>query len=311
MSSARQQAAQTLGPILAAAAAALAAAGFDDGRRQARRLAVAALGLAPAEVFGHPERAVAAPQRRRLQTMLRRMIAGEPLSRIDGRREFWGLEFALSADALDPRPESEAVVEAVLARIPRRAAPLRLLDLGTGSGCLLLALLAELPRAIGVGVDIAAGAAATARMNAAALGLDRRARFLVGAWGSALRSRFAVIIANPPYVPRSALAELPRAVQGYDPHRALDGGHDGLEAFRAIAAGLSDLLAPEGIFATEVGIGQGEAVAALLESSGLSVEAIEPDLAGIARCVVAVQPAQPVGRRPRRQKMVGMCRRPV
>jgi release factor glutamine methyltransferase len=284
---AKEPAAQTLGSLLAEVAGGLAAAGFDEPRRRARRLAGAALDLDPAELLAHPQRAVAAPQERRLRWMLRRLIGGEPISRIAGRRAFWGLEFGLSADTLDPRPDSEAVVAAVLARIPKLEARLRLLDLGTGTGCLLLALLSELPRASGVGVDIAAGAAATARLNAAALGLDRRARFFVGEWGRALDGRFAVIVANPPYIPSPTLADLPGAVRSYDPRRALDGGPDGLDAYRAIAADLPRLLRQDGIFAAEIGVGQGDAISALLSESGLAPEAIERDLAGIARCLVA------------------------
>jgi release factor glutamine methyltransferase len=214
------------------------------------------------------------------------MIACEPLSRMAGRREFWGLEFALSANTLDPRPESEILVEAVLRRIARRDAPLRLLDLGTGAGCLLLALLAELPEATGVAVDISAGAAATARMNAVALGLATRARFFVGEWGRALAGRFSVVVTNPPYITRMALAVLPRAVRLYDPRLALDGGTDGFQAYRAIGAELPNLLTRDGIFVTEVGIGQADVVAGILGNIGLAIDGVEHDVAGIARCVV-------------------------
>jgi release factor glutamine methyltransferase len=278
--------AQTLGSIFAEAAAALAAAGCGAARRRARRLIGAALDLGSSELLAHPDQEIAERQVQHIRWMVRRMIACEPLSRMAGRREFWGLEFGLSADTLDPRPDSETVVEAVLRCLPRRDAALRLLDLGTGTGCLLLALLSELPRATGVALDIGAGAAATARMNAAALGLASRARFLVGDWGRALAGRFAVVVANPPYISRAALAELPRAVRGYDPPRALDGGADGLQAYRAIAADLPDLLTPDGIFATEVGRGHADAVARMLENIGLAVDPVAYDLAGIARCVV-------------------------
>jgi release factor glutamine methyltransferase len=278
---------ETLGSILAEVAAEFAAAGIDEAWRRARRLIGSAFGLSPAELLAHPGRTVDAPQLRRLQSMLKRMIAGEPLTRIIGRREFWGLEFGLSVDTLDPRPDSEAVIGAVLARLPRRDARLRVLDLGTGTGCLLLALLSELPRASGVGVDIAAGAVATARMNAVALGLAARARFLVGEWANPLADRFAVIVANPPYVPRAALADLSPTVRDHDPRPALDGGRDGLEAYRKILADLPRLLTPEGILAIEFGVGQADAVSLLLEQAGLSVEAVETDLAGNARCVVA------------------------
>lgn len=286
----------TLGSILAETVAALSAKGFGEARRLARRLVNSALGLGSSELLAYPEREIAERQARHIRSMIGRMIAGEPLSRMAGRREFWGLEFALSADTLDPRPESETLVEAVLRRIPRRDAGLRLLDLGTGSGCLLLALLSELPGATGVGVDLSAGAAATARSNAVALGFASRAGFFVGAWGRALAGRFAVVVANPPYITRIGLAELPRAVRDYDPRLALDGGADGLEAYRAIGSDLPGLLTEDGIFVTEVGTGQADTIARILGNFDLATDGIERDLAGIARCVVA----RPTVWRPRR-----------
>src|SRR5271165_1538279 len=178
----------------------LSQAGFAEPRRAARRLVASSLDLTPAELLGHSEQALDEQQTGRVRLALHRMAEREPLSRILGRREFWGLEFALSADTLDPRPETETVVEAVLRRVLNRDAPLRFLDLGTGTGCILLALLSEFPAAIGFGVDIALGAVMTARRNATALGLAERAHFLVGDWGRALSSRFDVIVSNPPYI---------------------------------------------------------------------------------------------------------------
>jgi release factor glutamine methyltransferase len=235
------------------------------------------------------------------------MVAGEPLSRIFEKREFWGLEFNLSSDTLDPRPETETVIEAVLRREPDRSAPRRLLDLGTGTGCLLLALLAEFPEASGVGIDIAEGAVRTATRNAVNLGLADRARFVVGDWATAVSGKFDAILANPPYIASEALALLPREVSCHDPWRALDGGEDGLRSHRAIAEAAPRLLSSHGILATEIGAGQKEAVATIMKENSLLVDGIEKDLAGIARCVIA-RPA-PHGRR--RQKKVGMCCRPV
>ena len=277
---------ETLGSILAEASRALSAAGCSEARRRARRLIGSALGVSASELLSHPDREIAEREARLIRRLVSRTLECEPLGRALGRREFWGLEFGLSADTLDPRPDSEAVVEAVLRRIPERDAPLHLLDLGTGTGCLLLALLSELPKATGVAVDIVIGAATTARMNAAALGFASRAWFCVGDWGKALSARFAVVVFNPPYIARAALAQLPRAVRGYDPRPALDGGVDGLEAFRAIGADLPRLLTPDGIFAAEVGIGQVGAVSTILNSAGLAVHGIAHDLAGVARCVV-------------------------
>jgi len=236
--------------------------------------------------LAHLDREIAEREAQHIRRLVSRVLRCEPLTRVLGRREFWGIEFGLSADTLDPRPDSEAIVEAVLRRVPERNAALRLLDLGTGTGCLLLALLSELPKATGVGIDIVIGAATTARMNAAALGFASRAWFCVGDWGKALSARFAVVVFNPPYITRMGLAELPRAVRGYDPWRALDGGVDGLEAFRAIGADLPSLMTPTGIFVTEVGIGQVDAVSSIMSSAGLAIVGIEHDFAGVPRCVV-------------------------
>ena len=297
----------TCGRLVAEAAAALSAAGVADPRRQARRLISGALAIPPPDLFGDPDRALDEQQISRVLALLRRMVAGEPLSRIFEKREFWGLEFTLSADTLDPRPETETVIEAVLRREPDRSAPRRLLDLGTGTGCLLLALLAELPAASGVGIDIAEGAVRTAVRNAVCLGLADRARFFVGDWATAVSGKFDAILANPPYIASEALALLPREVACHDPWRALDGGEDGLRSHRAIAEAASGLLSPGGIFATEIGAGQEDAVAAIMKENSLIVDGIEKDLAGIARSVIA-RPA-PHGRR--RQKKVGMRYGPV
>jgi release factor glutamine methyltransferase len=281
----------TIGAALATAAAALTAAGFDEPRRRARRLVAAALDLSEAAVFGYPERALPAAEELRLKAMLGRMAAREPLSRILGRRAFWGLDFVLSAATLDPRPESEGLVEAVLARLPDRARPYRFLDLGTGSGCLLLALLCEYAEASGVGVDIAPDAVRTARDNARRLGLADRAAFAADDWGQAVAGRFDAVVANPPYIPTPALGGLPPEVRDHDPRRALDGGTDGLASYRALAAALPRLLRPGGMFAVEIGAGQAESVAAIVARHGLGVAEVRPDLAGIARCLVGHGPS--------------------
>jgi len=277
----------TIGSAIADAAASLAAGKFDEPRRRARRLVAAALGLAPAEVFAYPERPVGEREAERIAALLQRTLAHEPLSRVFGTREFWGLEFRLSADAFDPRPETETVVEAVLARLPERGRDYRILDLGTGSGCLLLALLSEFPAATGIGVERMPGAAATAHANAAALGFAGRARFVVGDWAASITGRFDAIVANPPYIATATIATLPPEVRDFDPHRALDGGADGLDAYRAIAADLPRLLMPGGIFAAELGAGQHRDVAAILAGQGLDIATFADDLAGITRCILA------------------------
>jgi len=277
----------TIGSALGEIALALEQAGFDEARRRARRLLAAALNLSSTEVFTRLDRAITEGERERIAAMLRRALMHEPLSRIMRVREFWGLEFGLSPDTLDPRPETETLVEAVLARLPERDRPYRFLDLGTGSGCLLLALLSEFPAASGVGVDRAPGAIITARDNAGRLGLAARAHFAAGDWGRGLDERFDAIVSNPPYIESNAMPGLPREVRDFDPPLALDGGADGLDAYRAIAAELPRLLAPTGIFACEIGQGQENAVAGIIIAAGLVIDAVLPDLAGIPRCVVA------------------------
>jgi release factor glutamine methyltransferase len=295
---------ETLGSLLAEAAATLARAGFAEPRRRARRLVALALDLTAAEVLARPELVLDEQRSDHIRFALGRMVDHEPLSRILGHREFWGLEFSLSPDTLDPRPETETVVEAVLRRFPDRKAPFSFLDLGTGTGCILLALLTEFPAATGFGLDLALGAGLTARHNAAALGLAARAHFLVGDWGTAVSGKFDVIVSNPPYIDRAALADLPREVILYDPWLALDGGLDGLCAYRSLVADLPRLLKLEGVFACEVGSGQASAVAAMLRANGLAIDGCERDLAGTMRCVVARGPRQTA------QKVVGIRRLP-
>ncbi len=298
---------RTCGWLVAEAAAVLGAAGVADPRRQARRLISGALAIPPPDLFGHPNRALDELQISRVLALLPRMLGGEPLSRILERREFWGLEFSLSADTLDPRPDTETVIEAVLRRVPDRDEPLRLIDLGTGTGCLLLAVLAEFPAASGVGIDIAEGAVRTAARNAVYLGFADRARFLVGDWATAVSGNFDAILANPPYIASEALALLPREVACHDPLRALDGGKDGLRSHRAIAKAAPRLLSSNGILVTEIGAGQADAVATIMQDNGLIVDGIEKDLAGIARCVIA----RPAPHDKQGQKKVGMRFRPV
>ena len=295
----------TVGSLLDDAAARLSQAGVDEPRRMARRVLGAVLEISAAEMLSRPEQVVEDLQVNQVRLTLDRMVAREPLSRILGRREFWGLEFALSADTLDPRPETETIVEAVLRRFPDRQKPLRLLDLGTGTGCILLALLSEFPNAVGFGVDLSTGAATTAQRNAGRLGFADRAHFLVGDWGAAISGQLDAIIANPPYIPDPLLTGLPREVALYDPQLALSGGEDGLQAYRSLARDLGRLLRPKAFFFAEIGLGQDRAVAAIIRASGLVIDGYENDLAGTVRCLVAR------AEMPTPQKSVGMRRIPV
>ncbi|MGE5766906.1 MAG: peptide chain release factor N(5)-glutamine methyltransferase, partial [Bacteroidota bacterium] len=260
----------TLAEAVAAAVARLAAAGIDDPRRDARLLICRLLGGGPELLLARPERVLTPDEGARIAAAVARRAAREPVSRILGEREFWSLPFGLNAATLDPRPDSETLVAAVLAALPAvlpgRAAPLTLLDLGTGSGCLLLALLSELPDATGCGIDISAAAVEQATANAARLGLAGRARFLHRSWAEGMDPEAAwdVVLSNPPYIASGEIAGLAPEVAAYDPRAALDGGPDGLAAYRALVPVAARLLRAGGLVALEVGAGQAEAVEVLL-----------------------------------------------
>ena len=202
-----------------------------------------------------------------------RRLRREPMAYILGEREFWSLPLRVSPAVLVPRPESETVVEAALESIADRAAPLRILDLGTGSGCLLLALLSELPHASGLGIDRSAAALAIARANAERLGLADRAAFREGDWGYGLAGPFDVIVSNPPYVARTDARNLAPEVFAFEPQEALFAGADGLDAYRALAPDCARLLAQDGVTCLEIGQGQGASVAAILRRHGLRLVA--------------------------------------
>jgi release factor glutamine methyltransferase len=204
-----------------------------------------------------------------------------------GTREFWSLPFAVSPATLIPRPDSETLVEAAIEAFPDRRQVRRILDLGTGTGCLLLAALTEFPGAVGTGTDRVPEAAALARRNAAALGLAGRARFLVADWAGPLAGRFDLVLGNPPYVERGAIPGLAPEVARHEPASALDGGADGLDAYRALAAALPRLLAPgTGRAVLELGQGQRPAVEALARAAGLAPLGCRPDLGGTDRALV-------------------------
>lgn len=269
---------------LEAGAARLARAGIDNPWREARLLLAHATGVSEAVLIGYPERDVA--EEPEYYCLVERRAAREPVSHLVGRREFWSLEFEVTADTLDPRPDSETIIEAVIESRPDTAAGLRILDLGTGTGCLLAALLTEFPAASGVGVDRNPASAAVARRNMARLGLCDRAWIVVSDWASALSGEFDVVVANPPYIPGGEIASLAPEVAGFEPVLALDGGPDGLEPMRRVADALPALLAPGGLACIEFGDGQRDAVAALVEARDLAVQAVRADLAGRSRCLV-------------------------
>ncbi len=268
------------------AAAILRAAGVATPWLDAGLLLAHALGMTREEILIKAERPLAAAESIAFTALIARRARREPVSHLLGRREFWSLDFTVGPDVLDPRPDSETLIESVLSRIGDRAAPLTILDLGTGSGCLLLALLHELPKASGLGRDLSAAALAVAAKNAAALGLARRCRFDEGDWGRGLTQAFDIIVANPPYLTRRDMAETAPEVRDFEPHLALDGGDDGLDAYRRLGPDILRLLTPEGFAAIEIGRDQGDPVRALFASAGLVMESGARDLAGIERCLV-------------------------
>jgi release factor glutamine methyltransferase len=279
----------SIGSARRALAAAFREAGLDSPDLDARILVGHVLGLDHAELAAAAKRDLNASEARQIAVLGARRLARESVAAIVGHKEFWGLQLRVSAATLVPRPETEAVVEAALQAVDAggsRTRPLRIADLGTGSGCLLLALLSELPHAHGVATDISADALTLARANAHALGLGQRAAFVRGDFADALAAPFDLIVSNPPYVATGELATLAPEVQR-EPVRALDGGADGLAAYRAIAAGVPPLLAPAGALVLEVGVGQAAAVEALLAAAGLTVGPPMRDLAGVPRAVVA------------------------
>ena len=222
-----------------------------------------------------------------LESSARRRLAGEPVARILGRREFWGLSFSVDEAVLDPRAETEGLVASILDALGKRQSePLRILDLGTGSGAILCALLSELPRSFGIGIDRSLGACRTASRNVSALGLADRARVVCGSWSDALEARFEVIVSNPPYIPDEQIINLDPDVRDFDPYEALAGGPDGLSAYRAIIPRVAGLLTPRGIVALECGWDQGETVAFLMRSAGLRDVTTFKDLAGFDRVLV-------------------------
>lgn len=272
--------------------AALASPGLD-----ARLLTAEACGLSAEEAILKSGMALTSEQAQKLASFAARRLSGEPVSRIIGRREFWGMSFAVSAATLDPRPESELLVEAVLDYVKSKgllASPLHILDLGTGSGCLLGALLSEMPASWGVGIDRSQAALETAQDNLSRLGLLDRASLLCGDWLSAVAElQFDAIVCNPPYIETGEIGTLGAAVRDYDPGLALEGGEDGLDAYRAIIPQAAAALRVGGLLVCEVGHRQSGAVLELMQQTtrheGFSTITILKDLAGAERAVAGVR----------------------
>ena len=266
---------------------------IESAELDARILVGAALGLDLTGMIAAANRHLTSEEAARLENFARRRLDGEPVARILGTREFWGLPLKLSAATLVPRPDTETVVELALEMLraaPRPHQPLRIADIGTGSGAILLALLSELPDAFGVGTDISEDALQTARSNAVGLKLVDRTGFVACDYAAALSGPFGLIVSNPPYIRSAEIAGLATEVRGHDPHAALDGGMDGLDAYRALIPQAARLLAPAGVLVVEVGQGQSADIEGFMTASGLTLPVpAKADLAGIRRAVVGRQ----------------------
>jgi release factor glutamine methyltransferase len=275
-----------LGEVFAQAIRRLTSARVDAPRTDARLLIARALDIPSHQVVTEGARSLTEAELSKIEDLMNRREGREPLARILGSQEFWSLPFAVTGDTLIPRPDSETLVEAALAYVKPLARPLRILDLGTGTGCLLLSVLHEVPTATGLGVDINPGAVGVATANAEALGLADRARFVVGDWADGVDGGFDAVLSNPPYIADDAIGRLEPEVGRFEPRLALAGGADGLDAYCRIAGDLPRLLAHGSYAFIEIGQHMEEAVAGLFDNALLQVTESKADLAGISRCIV-------------------------
>lgn len=278
--------------LLRDTAVALTAAGIDNARFEARLLLAHAAGVTIERLIAHGDDMAPPAVAEALRGLTARRVRREPMAYILGEREFWGLPFKVSRAVLVPRPDSETLIEAALALMPDRTAPWRIVDLGVGSGCLLLTLLREFPNARGVGMDASAAALAVTQTNAEALEVAPRLRLVEGdwrqpGWAEQLGGPFDLLVSNPPYVETAEIAGLMPDVARFEPHLALDGGPDGLVAYRAIAGAAARLVIPGGRVLIEAGEGQAPDISVLLSTAGFVPGRLWKDLGGIDRIVPA------------------------
>jgi release factor glutamine methyltransferase len=283
----------TLASLLRDMRSRFAKAGLDEPASDARTLIAGLLGLSPTEFLSNPERLIPAADQERIAAAIERRLAREPVFRILGYREFYGLELALSRETLEPRPDTEILVDRLLPYLQRVVSlnqTVSLVDFGTGTGAIALALLSQCPQAVAVGVDISDDALATARANAERLGFGDRFRTVRSNWADNVAERFDVLVSNPPYIARSVLSDLPPEVRLHDPAAALDGGMDGLDAYRALAAAAPDCLVKNGIVGLEIGYDQRESVTDLFEGAGLVLQEAVKDYGGNDRVLIFSMP---------------------
>jgi release factor glutamine methyltransferase len=261
-------------------------AGVESARMEARLLMRFVLNISLEALLMDGSRVLTEQDKMQFDDLVVLRAERRPMSQVLGFREFWGMNFCVTGDTLTPRPDSETLISALLQQKPQRGQALKILDLGTGTGCLLLSALSEYPQASGLGVDISDAALAIAERNAASLGLKNRALFKKSDWNSEINGVWDVILSNPPYIPTEEIPKLSPEVATYEPQAALDGGSDGLNCYLRISRFLPNILAKEGVALLEVGAGQAKDVARLVSEQGLNIADITRDLAGIERCVI-------------------------
>jgi release factor glutamine methyltransferase len=277
---------ETVGTLLAEGRGLLEGQGIDTAALDARLLLQMACGVTHEAIVAEPRSRIGTEQATAYRLMIARRAAREPLSRIFGTREFYGRPFLLAPSVLDPRPDTETLIDAVIERFADRG-PFRFLDLGTGSGNIALTILGELPNATAVATDLSPSALSVARANAARHGVLGRVGFLNANWFDAVEGLFDLLVSNPPYIPLSDIDRLEPEVRDHDPRSALDGGPDGLEAYRRITVGAKSRLAPGGCVMVEIGAGQEGDVGAIFAAAGFRLDAARNDLAGLPRCLTA------------------------
>jgi release factor glutamine methyltransferase len=260
---------------------------IENPQLEARILLAFAARVEQTRVIGYPEDKLDNTVIRNLEKIIARRKTGEPIAYITGVKEFWSLNFNVTPETLIPRPDSETIVQSVLDTITNHMDRLSILDLGTGSGCLLLALLSELPNAKGVGIDISPATCKIAKKNAKELGLNNRAKFCQGNWMEGILDQFDIIVTNPPYIAEPDIKLLDREIQLFEPHLALSGGPDGVSAYRLIAKGSIARLKTAGILVVEIGINQAQSIKNIFIENGLEIIKTQRDFSNIERCILA------------------------
>jgi release factor glutamine methyltransferase len=277
----------TLGSVYRYLIRELSLSKIENPQLEARILLAFASGVKQTRIIGYPEDKLDNSIISNLEKIMARRKTGEPIAYITGVKEFWSLDFNVTKETLIPRPDSETIVQSVLDTITNHMDHISILDLGTGSGCLLLALLSELPKAIGVGIDISSRSCKIAKKNAKELGLNNRAKFYQGNWMEGIHDQFDIIVTNPPYVAEPDMEFLDREIRLFEPHLALSGGPDGVAAYRLIAKESITRLKTAGILVVEIGINQAQSIRDIFVQNGLKIIKTQRDFSNIDRCILA------------------------